>query len=224
MSTYCPASEVQDLLPPNSVGTGSGRITTAQLATCVTAGSDYVNAQLAHLYWPFTDYSASPATTPPYVVRRAAAYFGAAEALYLLRQVNEGLEESDTAAARKIALEMLKEYADGTRQIAPVTTTQVLNSVDWGDGDPLTTNQAYLTATECEIIVDSATISNYIYGEDFIVYYLTNHRRWVIERYDSAIGSAVLPATGTTISFEYSFLKKRETVTAGIRQGRLLRG
>jgi hypothetical protein len=223
MSTYCPTSEVEDLLPPNSVGTGDDQITAALLAEYVTAGSDGVNDWLAHLYWPFTNYSASPPASPPRDIRVASAHLAASLAYAKLRSLNANVDDSEEAKHRASAIAIISPYADRKQQIAPISTSQLLHSASWGDGDPLTTNQAYLTVTEAEIIIDSATIANYIYGDDFIVYYLTNHRRWVVERYDSAIGSATSPS-GDTITFEYSLLKKRESVTPGIRSIDLLRG
>jgi hypothetical protein len=224
MSTYCPASEVQDLLPPNSVGTDADQITTAQLATCVTAGSDHVNAQLAHLYWPFTDYAASPAATPPWIVRRSAAYFGASEALYLLRQVNDGLGASDAAQARAYALEMLKPFIEGVQQIGPETATDTIKNTSWGDGDPYSSDEAPLSIANGDYVPGSARFpaaTDYVLGEDFFISYKAGRRAWVITRGDSTIGN---DGTGDILTYEVTRLKKRETVTTGNRSCRLLRG
>jgi hypothetical protein len=141
----------------------------------------------------------------------------------MLQSLNANLDESLQTQRFEKAEALLKPYIEQTQQIAPVSTSQLLHSTSWGDGDPLTTSQAYLTVTEAEIVIDSCTIANYIYGTDFVVYYLPNHRRYVAEKYDSSIGTAVSPS-GDTITFEYSFLKKRETVTPGIRQIEIIRG
>jgi len=198
--SYGPDSEIQNLLPPDSVGTGAGQITTAQLATANTAGSALVDSDLAHLYWPFTAYVASPAQSPPWVVRQASWYYGAGHAYRFLQMAN-ALDEGDPATqmfAQGKAL--LDPFISGRQIIPPENYSQSIESGDWGDGDPLNTNQAYLDKTSVEIVPESGQISGYEYGIDFQIYYLVKERKWVIERLDSTISVA-------TLTYDFSYLR-----------------
>ena len=225
MSSYLPPSELTDLLP-SSHGLDAG-----QLAECITVGSEFVDSSLAHLYWtPFTDYSASPAATPPYVVRKAAVYFAASEAYHKMAALN--LLDDDSGAAKRCrdaALEILEPFIKGEQQLAPETATDTLISTSWGDGDPYSSDQAPLSISGGEYVEGSARFSSatdWQLGIDFWINYYAPRRQWVITRGDSTIGDGTgAPGdAGDVLTYSVSRLRKRESVQPGIQSVELFRG
>lgn len=222
MSTYFPSSELTALLP------GDHGLSAGDLTTCISAGSDDVNARLAHLYWPFTDYVASPAASPPWIIRQTAALFSAVHAYHLMAAANYVDGDSMAIKYYEHAMRVLEPYIAGTMQIPNEATYDLLTSTSWGDGDPYSSDEAPLSITGGEYVEGSAevkttggAVTDYTLGGDFYITYWASKRKWVFTRGDSTIGSDV---TGHRVYYEVSRIKKRETIQPGLRNVEMLRG
>lgn len=239
MSSYLPSAELVALLP-----TGHG-FDAGELADFIARGSAMVDSELAHLYWvPFTDYSASPATTPPYPVRVAAAWFAAYFAYSSLSMSRDVQDATEPQACYDRARKVLEPYRDerpnaALQQLAPETVTeQFYSGSAWGDGDPYTSNEIALSVTRGEVIPDSvrvldksAAVTDYVLGIDFYVDYNAGTRKWVFTRADSNICSqatatppAAAESDGDKVQYEVTRLKKREIVSAKNRSIEIIRG
>lgn len=239
MSSYLPSAELTALLPSDH-GYDAG-----ELAAFITKGSEMVDSELAHLYWvPFTDYAASPAATPPYPVRVAAAWFAAWFAYSELGMTNEldddAAPQKCYTRARGILAPFRDEQSGKALQIlAPETATeQFYSGSSWGDGDPYTSDQIALGVTRGEVLTDSvrvltsaSAVTDYQVGEDFAVAYNTGTRKWVFTRYVTGICSqatATPPASaesdGDKVQYEVIRVKKREQISAKTHSVEIVRG
>ena len=232
MSSYLPSAELTALLPSDH-GYDAG-----ELADFITRGSAMVDSELAHLYWvPFTDYSAEPAATPPYPVRVAASWFAAYFGYAALAMTNE---LNDDAAPQKCydrargALGPFRDEKPGQalQILAPETATeQFYSGSSWGDGDPYTSDQIALGVTRGEVVTDSVrvltsalAVTDYRLGEDFAVAYNAGTRKWVFTRYDTDICSQALEVDGDKVQYEVIRVKKREQISAKMRNVEIVRG
>lgn len=223
MSSYLPSSELTALLPSDH-GLSAG-----QLTTCIEAGSADVDSRLAHLYWvPFTDYVASPAASPPWIVRDCAGLFAACHAYRIMGAL--GYIEDDSRARQYYAhaVEVLQPFMDGMQQIAPETVYTTVINTSWGDGDPYSSSEAKLDITRGEYVEGSGRIltvgdavTDYQIDEDFYITYHAPTRKWIVTRGDSTIGA---DATGHRVYYEVSRLKKREVVQTRIVSPEIWRG
>ena len=229
MADYLPVGELTALLPSDH-GLSAG-----QLASCVTAGSADCDSVLAALYrTPFVAYSASPAASPPWPVRSAAAYFSAFHASHIRSALNNLSDDAGEARRlREAALSILNPFAGSAmrpawQQLAPETATDTLISTSWGDGDPYDSNTAPLSIMSGEYIAGSARFSeetDWKLDIDFRIEYYEPRRKWIITRSDMTIGDgAGTPEDpGDVLTYDVSRLRKREGISPGPETYRVVR-
>lgn len=209
MATFTTSSEVGAELPSG----WSSYLTGGQVTTAITNASNRCLSGLVE-YWQIHDVTDTPST--PYLVRKAATYYAAAELHALLDAVNissAGLAAQYEARADAI----MNPIADGSRTLPPVTKSA--EALAFGTHDAEYPDDHKFTIAPRRVIPESVQIATYQYGVDYGVYYSVGHRAWMLRRYDGAITGG---EGGSTVTYDFTYLRDREVATSNFKVTRFL--
>ena len=133
MSVYTTSTQVAYYLPPSSIGTGTGQITSASVTDAISKASGEVDDGLPN-YWRFPEIGSTPDT--PVLIQECATKIAAAICLERLGAVNYA-DPGDASSVdlRARAWELLRKLRDGEAQIDRVRIED--ETITWGDDDPI---------------------------------------------------------------------------------------
>jgi hypothetical protein len=208
VADYTTTTQVKRWLPSNYSST---TLPDSTISSIIRERSAYVDDSLPR-YWEFNSVTDSPAT--PKLIQEITTWLVAHECLHILGMSDRFGEGSLTWRLREWAEDRLEKLRRGELRISPETKTETMT---FGT-DPLDDDEFLTGIAPKEIIPQSIQISGYELDEDFQAYYSHANRGWIIRRLTSDI------TDGTSVTYDWTYLKQREIDTLPVRVGVVYRG